>query len=207
MKKRKLITILLTMALIMIPGTITAHAEDSEPAPVQNTYDFDGIQYVNVGDGNFNSSQSGYYKAMLGNKLNSKDAVDEMNGEYSIGDLWTRLGFYMAHGNNQQGHENYFWGYWGSLYDDKNVTDLLYGHDEGSLVSEKKTVNLKSNNIWSLNPFEPYGVFDPEKLDAVFYRDTLRSASDETVMAKTVADTAATMVMNSWTDSSRTYFI
>ena len=70
---------------------------------------------------------------MLGNALNNKSAaVDENYGNYSISELWTRLGFYLANENRRQRNANYLFGYWGSFYDNPEVTDFLLAPDNSS---------------------------------------------------------------------------
>ena len=59
MKTRKIITVFLALVLAMSMGITPVFADDSEPASVQDTYEYDGVTYVNVGDKVITSKYSG----------------------------------------------------------------------------------------------------------------------------------------------------
>ena len=184
MKTRKVITVFLTVVIAMSMGITPVFADDSEPASVQDTYEYDGVTYVNVGDKQFSTNQTAYYKAMLGNALNTK--VDGM-GDYSISDLWAQLGWYMERYNNNAERNGDILKRWNRLHEpettdnpdkwvplQKEITDYLFAPDNGELNYQRKQFK------WGDTEFEP-----------LWFRDTLRSAADGASMGKAVALTAA----------------
>ena len=188
MKTRKVITVFLALVFAMSMGITSVFADDSEPAPVQDTYEYDGVTYVNVGDKQFSTNQTAYYKAMLeamlGNALNTK--VDGM-GDYSISDLWAQLGWYMERYNNNAERNGDILKRWNRLHEpettdnpdkwvplQKEITDYLFAPDNGELNYQRKQFK------WGDTEFEP-----------LWFRDTLRSAADGASMGKAVALTAA----------------
>lgn len=86
----KLLTGILAMLMVfaMMPAGISvAYAEDKvEPAPSKLSYEFDGVKYVNNGDGKFDVDQTEYYRAMLQNPY-GKNGESITNGDYSVADL------------------------------------------------------------------------------------------------------------------------
>ena len=184
MKTRKIITVFLALVLAMSMGITAVFADDSEPASVQDTYEYDGVTYVNVGDKQFSTNQTAYYKAMLGNALNKK--VDGMS-DYSISDLWAQLGWYMERYNNSAERNGDILKRWNRLYEpettdnpdkwvpvQKEITDYLFTPDNGELNYQR--IHFK----WGDTEFDP-----------LWFRDTLRSAADGASMGKAVALTAA----------------
>ncbi len=197
-KKGKILSGLLILALLLCTGAATVHAEDpssaGEPAEVQNTYEFDGIRYVNVGDESFSRNQTAYYKAMLGNALNSNGNAVENYGGLSVSDLWMRLGYNSLYYNNlpEADRVTTFFGLWGSLLLDKSknpeAAALFLGHDEGECEYREK-INVDFNNRNGLN-----------KEICLFYRDALHSASSSSAMAEEVGKTAGEMYLLSRQD-------
>ena len=184
MKTRKIITVFLALVLAMSMGITPVFADDSEPASVQDTYEYDGVTYVNVGDKQFSTNQTAYYKAMLGNALNTK--VDGM-GDYSISDLWAQLGWYMERYNNNAERNGDILKRWNRLHEpettdnpdkwvplQKEITDYLFAPDNGELNYQR--IHFK----WGDTEFNP-----------LWFRDTLRSAADGASMGNAVALTAA----------------
>lgn len=184
MKTKKVITVFLALVFAMSMGITPVYADDSEPAPVQDTYEYDGVTYVNVGDKQFSTNQTAYYKAMLGNALNTK--VDGM-GDYSISDLWAQLGWYMERYNNSAERNGDILKRWNRLYEpettdnpdkwvpvQKEITDYLFTPDNGELNYQR--IHFK----WGDTEFDP-----------LWFRDTLRSAADGASMGKAVALNAA----------------
>ena len=184
MKTRKIITVFLALVLAMSMGITPVYAAEDEPAEVKDTYEYDGVTYVNVGDKQFSTNQTAYYKAMLGNALNTK--VDGM-GDYSISDLWAQLGWYMERYNNNTERNGDILKRWNRLYEpettdnpdkwvpvQKEITDYLFTPDNGELNYQR--IHFK----WGDTEFNP-----------LWFRDTLRSAADGASMGNAVALTAA----------------
>lgn len=94
-----MVTVLsLAMILTFVPymGSITAYADDQEPAPIQDTYEIDGVTYYNTGSTAFTRDQNRFYKELLGTRSDKiklsvpKAGVTDKN--CSIADAWLLMG-------------------------------------------------------------------------------------------------------------------
>ncbi len=97
--KKMMVTVLsLAMILTFVPymGNITAFADDQEPAPIQDTYEIDGVTYYNTGSTAFTRDQNRFYKELLGTRSDKiklsipKAGVTDRN--CSIADAWLLMG-------------------------------------------------------------------------------------------------------------------
>ena len=198
MRTRKTIALFLAVVLAMTMGLSPAFADDSAPAEVKDTYEYDGVTYVNVGDTNFSTDQTAYYKAMLGNKL-ANSSVDEDVRDYSVSDIWTQLAFYMAHYNTRSDNVNYFFHYWNRIYsqdDFANARELLLAPDTGELRSGQYTVAYAEHTFdenWNI-PTNMMQSMHPNRMPTFWWRDTLESADNGEAMANAVARQAASFV-------------
>ena len=97
-KKITVIALSLAMILTFVPymGNITAFADDQEPAPIQDTYEIDGVTYYNTGSTAFTRDQNRFYKELLGTRSDKiklsipKAGVTDRN--CSIADAWLLMG-------------------------------------------------------------------------------------------------------------------
>ena len=204
---KKMVAVLLAvaMAVTFMPalgtaadgriGAQTVYAADDEPAEVQDTYEYDGVTYVNVGDKNFSTNQTAYYKAMLGNKLDN-NAVDANMRGYSISDLWSQLAFYVAHDNSRTDNVKYFFHYFDRIYEHPSFADarnLLVSPDTGELQGARykvKFTDYGQGTDWNI-PAVPMIHFPPNNAPTYWWRDTLKSAANGETMANAVARQSA----------------
>ena len=189
MKTKKISIVFLALLLTMFMGSMSLCAADSEPAEVQDTYDIDGVTYVNTGDKTFSKNQTAYYKAMLGNKL-TNNKVDENMRKYSISDLWMQTAWYMTYYNNNSDHANDLFKRWNRLYEPRKYSE----HPDYWEPRQQAIMNLllapdTGEIAYDTFPFK----WGDDEFNALWFRDTLRSAADSKAMAEDVARTAATM--------------
>ena len=205
---KKLAALLLAMAMVVtiMPvlgtatggriGVQTVYAAEDDPASVQDRYDIDGVTYVNTGDKTFNTNQTAYYKAMLGNALNSKVAG---MSEYSISDLWMQMAWYMEYYNNNSEHAKDLFKRWNRLYEPREYSE----HPDYWEPRQQAIMNLllarDTGDIqYDTFPFK----WGDDEFNALWFRDTLRSAANSTAMAEDVARTAASME-KAWGEDAR----
>lgn len=78
------------MAAIMPLASPAARVSAEEtPAPAEQTYEYDGVTYRNMGNeaNEFSKKPEDYYKAMLSNPLSKGGITDPDFKDYSISDL------------------------------------------------------------------------------------------------------------------------
>ena len=188
--KKRLFSLILSLSLIFSMG-LPAFAEDTaetEPAPAKASYEFDGVKYVNVGDGNFASNQEDYYRSMLTKPL-GKLYQDDTENRYSLTDYWTILAMEMLFNNNADSLRNnlfkceeYFGSSTNYLW---KIRMMPYGN--GSV----------SGSIGVRESFDD-GLFGGVKdIDFVYFKDLLASASTSASFAKGVARHAASQMCDS----------
>lgn len=98
LKKITAMALSVVMILTLVPymGSITAYADDQEPAPIQDTYVIGGVTYYNTGSTAFTRDQNRFYKELLGTRSDKiklsipKAGVTDKN--CSIADAWLLMG-------------------------------------------------------------------------------------------------------------------
>ena len=103
LKKSMVVVIAAAMIFSAVPftGSMTAYADDQEPAAIQDTYEIDGVSYYNTGSAAFAKDKTRFYKELLGTRTdNIKLALpkigiqDEKN--CSVSDAWLLMGLALS---------------------------------------------------------------------------------------------------------------
>jgi hypothetical protein len=98
LKKSMVVVIAAAMIFSAVPftGSMTAYADDQEPAAIQDTYEIDGVTYYNTGSTAFTRDQNRFYKDLLGTRSDRikltipKTGMSDKN--CSIADAWLLMG-------------------------------------------------------------------------------------------------------------------
>ncbi|MBR4175719.1 MAG: fibronectin type III domain-containing protein [Lachnospiraceae bacterium] len=216
MKKRVFVLLLSFLITVNSSNVLVCANEvsDAEPAQAALTYEFDGMNYINVGDGNFAASQTDYYRSMLHNALNrnganvygsdfhyyDKDGNIVLIDSLSLEDMWTINGFNMLaecdrsdalKDNLFRVEKDYFFSYINGV-DGKDLLSVTFDHDDndtGSGIFKSVKVNpdfkSKQTDGW-----------DIDEVDFCFFRETMRSAASTDAVAENVARTAAEQMLD-----------
>lgn len=193
MKKRVLS---LLLSIVMAAGLTAApvYAADTEPAPVKDSYEFDGVKYIRVGNNTFDSNQADYYKSMLTNPVGSfgywsesEDMSEPSDEEYSIADLWSIAAMEMFMKNDADAFRNSLFRAEGDYFDAHKMravyTEAFTNKLGGSQTPVRETFN---DDQWESN-----------NIDFNFYKNALQSAANSQQFAKRVAREAASAVCGS----------
>ena len=83
------LAVVMTLTMVPLAGSMDAYADDQEPAPIQDTYEIDGVTYYNTGSAAFaTKNPARFYKELLGTRT---AFLKNNNKDWSIADMWLGL--------------------------------------------------------------------------------------------------------------------
>ena len=187
-KCKRLALLIVILMAVFHPAVRTLAAED--PAPAKNVYEFDGIDYLNLGSQDFKSNQAAYYRAMLENKLGVNGADTSSLSRYSISDLWTWLGVKALQYNNRTDSlgKNFFTYLGADLESGEHTLNPYYDQPYTAPNSPNPQDLICSERIDKDFHGDTFGISG--KRHVVYFRDRLQAASNQDNMAQHIADIA-----------------